>query len=234
MKGLYLLLNLGSISFPLLFSIYKKMDLTQYWKQFLISTTYIAIPYLVWDTIFTSKQIWGFNPNYLLQIDIGNLPFEEILFFYCIPFASLFIYFIFQKYFEKTILPLSISRLLSWCLLLTALLIVIFNLDKAYTVVNFLFFALALLLGMVSNKILLQRFYVAFVWILIPFFLVNGILTGSFIDDQVVWYNNTENLGIRLGTIPVEDTAYAFSMLFLNLLVFNKLKQKAELKNLKV
>jgi lycopene cyclase domain-containing protein len=48
---------------------------------------------------------------------------------------------------------------------------------------------------------------------LIPFFIVNGILTGSFIDEPVVWYNNDENLGIRLFTIPVEDSVYAFTMI---------------------
>ena len=48
---------------------------------------------------------------------------------------------------------------------------------------------------------------------LIPFFIVNGILTGSFIEDQVVWYNNDENLGIRIGTVPVEDSVYAFTMI---------------------
>ena len=49
--------------------------------------------------------------------------------------------------------------------------------------------------------------------IFIPFFLVNGILTGSGIEDQVVWYNDAENMGIRLLTIPIEDTIYNLGML---------------------
>jgi lycopene cyclase domain-containing protein len=55
---------------------------------------------------------------------------------------------------------------------------------------------------------------------LIPFFIVNGVLTGSWIDNQVVWYNDAENLGIRIGTIPVEDSIYAYSMILMNLFFF--------------
>ncbi len=55
---------------------------------------------------------------------------------------------------------------------------------------------------------------------LIPFFIVNGVLTGSGIENEVVWYNDAENIGIRLFTIPLEDSAYAFSMLLFNLVLF--------------
>ncbi|MDO7698288.1 MAG: lycopene cyclase domain-containing protein [Schleiferiaceae bacterium] len=58
---------------------------------------------------------------------------------------------------------------------------------------------------------------------LIPFFITNGVLTGSFIADEVVWYNDAENLGIRLFTIPIEDVSYAFSLLLFNLLIYTKL-----------
>jgi lycopene cyclase domain-containing protein len=61
--------------------------------------------------------------------------------------------------------------------------------------------------------------------ILVPFFIVNGILTGSFIAEPVVWYNNLENLGIRLFTIPIEDIGYAFNMLFLVVFLNEKFKK---------
>ena len=60
--------------------------------------------------------------------------------------------------------------------------------------------------------------------ILIPFVMVNAILTGSFIDEPVVWYNNSENLGIRFLTIPVEDFGYAFSLILFKLLLRKKVK----------
>jgi lycopene cyclase domain-containing protein len=61
---------------------------------------------------------------------------------------------------------------------------------------------------------------------LIPFFIVNGILTGSFIEGEVVWYNNNENLGIRILTIPIEDIVYAFNMLYSSLILIAYFKVK--------
>jgi lycopene cyclase domain-containing protein len=40
--------------------------------------------------------------------------------------------------------------------------------------------------------------------VLIPFLIVNGLLTSI----PVVIYNDNENLGIRIYTIPIEDTVY--------------------------
>ncbi|RZV65666.1 MAG: lycopene cyclase domain-containing protein, partial [Flavobacteriaceae bacterium] len=68
--------------------------------------------------------------------------------------------------------------------------------------------------------------YVTFLVMLIPFFIVNGILTGSFIEDQVVWYSDSEIIGIRLFTIPIEDTVYAFTMILTNLVLVEYLQKK--------
>ena len=73
---------------------------------------------------------------------------------------------------------------------------------------------------------LLKQFYLTFLVMLIPFFLVNGILTGTGIESEVVWYDNAQNLGIRLGTIPIEDVVYAFSLILLNLLLFEMFRKE--------
>jgi lycopene cyclase domain-containing protein len=60
---------------------------------------------------------------------------------------------------------------------------------------------------------------------LIPFFIVNGILTGSGLKQPVVWYNNAENIGIRLFTIPVEDIAYGLELILANIFFFEIFKK---------
>ena len=42
--------------------------------------------FIPWDIIFTINEIWGFNPDYLKGAKILSLPYEEWLFFICIPY----------------------------------------------------------------------------------------------------------------------------------------------------
>jgi lycopene cyclase domain-containing protein len=63
-------------------------------------------------------------------------------------------------------------------------------------------------------------FYLAYFVSLVPFLIVNGILTSL----PVVWYNNAHNLGIRLYTIPIEDTMYSLLLLLMNVWLYEGIK----------
>ncbi|MFZ1617834.1 MAG: lycopene cyclase domain-containing protein, partial [Flavobacteriales bacterium] len=64
--------------------------------------------------------------------------------------------------------------------------------------------------------------------LLLPFMIVNGILTGSMLEEAVVWYNDAENLGVRIGTIPVEDVFYGLLMVLVPITIYEALlKRKA-------
>lgn len=219
MDYLYLLLNLGSLSVPFLFSFHPKLKFYKYWKHLSIGIIIGMLVFIPWDILFTKHNVWGFNHDYFLDITWFSLPMEEWLFFICIPYACVFTHFALLHYFPNMKLNLNSTKYLSYVLITILLFTAILNYTKWYTLINFLIGALITFIVLKKNINLLQKYYVTFIVMLIPFFLVNGILTGSFIESEVVWYNNNENLGIRLFTIPVEDTIYAFSLILINLFV---------------
>ena len=225
MTPLYFIILVASGVVPILFSIFG-IDFIKNWKNFTISTTVAAAVFLIWDAIFTAHGIWGFTEEYCLGIYFLKMPLEEWLFFYIIPFVSLFSHFALFYAFPNLKLNKTTTRYISVALLGVSLFLITFFYPRAYTVVNFSFLLVAIALGMRFKIELLQQFYISFLIILIPFFVVNGILTGLITDIPVVWYDNTENLGIRLITIPVEDIGYAFTMLFGNLMIFDLLNKK--------
>ena len=69
-------------------------------------------------------------------------------------------------------------------------------------------------------------FYLSYAIILIPFTLVNGVLTGYITPEPIVWYNDAENLGIRFLTIPIEDYLYYFLMYGMSYVVYERVKPK--------
>tara|TARA_B110001454_G_C12595428_1_gene382096 strand:- start:12 stop:689 length:678 start_codon:yes stop_codon:yes gene_type:complete len=222
---LYLLLNIGSVSIPFLYSFEKKMRFIKHWKQVVASLTIVATVFIIWDVIFTANGVWGFNPNYHLNILFFGMPIEEWMFFFCIPYASIFIHYALAYFKPTLLLSKKMTRFITFLFMLILLPVVFLNIEKDYTFVNSIFLLFILLMGSVYGIKHLQRFYISFLVILVPFFIVNGVLTGTGLDEPVVWYNNTKNLGIRLATIPVEDIGYAFTLIFGNILLIEKFKK---------
>lgn len=226
--ALYLVILLGSLLFPLGYTIIK-LDVIKQWKAFFTSTLLVALVFLVWDLFFTHAKIWGFNEMYCLGICFYKIPIEEVLFFFIIPFSSLFIHFAFVYAYPKLKLGNKLTKILTLSLTCISVVIAALNYTKAYTVVNFYVLACSLLLALAYKPAILSQFYLSFAIILIPFGIVNGALTGSFTPDPIVWYDNSQNLGIRIATIPVEDIGYAFSMLLMNLTIFDFLSAKTSI-----
>ena len=214
MNNLYLYLNLGSIAIPFLYSFHPKLKFYRQWKGLFIGVLVMMLIFIPWDIAFTSNGFWGFNPDYYLNIRIFELPIEEWLFFICIPYACVFTHYALLFYFPDLGLSFKTSKLLSYTLMLVMLLILSFNYDRWYTLINYGLAVVLIPIVLLKNPDLLRRYYLTFLVMLIPFFLVNGILTGSFIENEVVWYNNEENLGIRMFTIPVRRKPRSFTSLF--------------------
>lgn len=225
-RFLYLSLDLASISIPLLFSFYKPAPFYKTWKYLWPAIALPAALFILWDEWFTRMGVWGFNPRYLTGVFIGNLPIEEILFFICIPYACVFTYFALKHLIEKDYL-FQHQELISSVIIIIMLLMGMQQIEKWYTGVTFILLGIFLAFQMFKIRPrYMGRFYLAYAVILIPFFIINGILTGSFIEEQVVWYNNDENLGIRIGTVPVEDIFYGMLLILLNVVIYEWLQEK--------
>jgi len=217
----YLLIDFLCLLFPLLLSFSTKAPFYKQIKHFIIPCIITAFLFILWDIIFTKIGVWSFNTNYVTGIYFFNLPLEEVLFFIFIPYACVFTYFI-----VNTLINVSFSNsfatTFSWILALGLLIVAFINIQKLYTSVTFFLTSALLIYHAINKTVHMTKFYISFLFILIPFFIANGILTGSFINEPVVVYNNKENLGIRMFTIPFEDTFYGMLLILLNVTLFQR------------
>ena len=227
MPNLYLLINFFSILFPLAYSFDKKVRYFTRWKYLFPALLIPAILFIAWDMYFTSIGVWGFNPRYLSGINIINLPIEEVLFFFCIPFASIFIYDVI-KFFNKGFSP-KVSSVISLVIILLSVGAAVIFHDRLYPLVTFISVAVfVFIMQFILKAGFIGRFYLSYLFILIPFLIVNGLLTGSFIHEEVVWYNSAEIMGIRINTIPVEDAFYGLLLLMMNVALYEGFMKKAK------
>lgn len=221
---LYSILLLASILVPLSLSFDKKLQFYKQWKYLLPSLIFLALFYIAFDIYFTKLGVWGFNAKYHSSLVFFKLPIEEWLFFVIIPYASLFLHDAIVLYFKHFKISNRLTNYLSIGLILLSLCITIRNIEKAYTTYIFILVILVLLISLYDKRMVMKHYYCTFLVMLIPFIMVNAILTGTCIAEPIVWYNNKEILGLRILTIPIEDFAYAFSLILFNLLLRNKLK----------
>ncbi len=226
---LYLTVDFFSLLFPFLFSFYPKAPFYKKWKYLFPAIAVPGILFIIWDILFTRMGVWGFNPTYLCGIYFFNLPLEEILFFICIPYSCVFTYEAVNYFAKRKMLSDRWTEFISDVMIFALLIVGTLHHDRWYTSVTFFATAIfVLLLRRVWKVGFLNNFFFSYVFILIPFFIVNGILTGTGLDQPVVWYNNSENLGIRMGTIPIEDTFYGMLLLMMNVAVFEYLQARTK------
>lgn len=224
--SLYLKILILSALIPFSLSFDRNLAFFRKWKFVFPAILLVALIYILFDIVFTARGIWGFNPRYHSNTVLFGLPLEEYLFFIVIPYASLFLHYAFILYFPEIRLNRKLSNILSFFLITFLFIVMLFNWSKLYTVYIFSFTIIAVLFDLINTKSVLPSYFVTFLLILIPFLIVNSFLTGSFIDGEIFWYDNTEILGIRILTIPIEDLVYAFSMILFSLMLTELFERK--------
>lgn len=219
----YLLLLLFSISYPLYKSFEERIQMYKSFKVYLISITSVAIPFIIWDVIFEHLGTWSFNPQFVTGIYILNLPLEEWLFFFIVPYACIFIYEVLNYFFKADI---NVKLLQSILFILSIVLFVVSYIyrQQIYTfVISFVMAVLLLVQVLFNSPHSNWKAIRAFLVSLIPFILMNGLLTFL----PVVSYNDAENSGFRIFTIPVEDAGYLYILLMLNFMIIEFLRKKS-------
>jgi len=208
----YLVINFFTILYPIAQSFEHRLNYYKKWKYLFPSIFITGVFFIIWDVLKTYYGVWSFNPKYLIGKYIINLPIEEWLFFLTVPYACVFIYEVLNYFVRKDILAKNSFDIAKVLGIFNILLAIIFF-DRAYTFVVFTFNGIFLLLHSFLFKFKwLGRFFLSYIVSLIPFFVVNGLLTGI----PIVLYNDNENLGIRLFTIPIEDSMYSMLLFLMN------------------
>lgn len=227
MKSLYLLVDFFTVLIPFLFSFHPKIKFYKTWKQFFIASIAVAFVFIIWDAAFTYLNVWSFNPRYVTGFYFFQLPIEEILFFICIPFSCVFTFFCLDKFYDLKWGDKSEKKLVLFLFALLVATALIFG-DRLYTSITFIATAFTLVfLKFIFRVSWLGKAISVYAILLVPFMIVNGILTGSGLQQPVVIYNKTEIMNIRLFTIPLEDVFYGLELFLLNVGLYKFLTKKA-------
>ena len=192
---LYLILMILSISYPLLNSFESKIYFVKKWKLLFPSIGIMMLVFIPWDIWFTKLGVWSFSDNFIIGYKLFYLPIEEWLFFIFIPFCCVFIHEVLLYYFPINKLCFSSKITLFFSLILFFMSFLFF--DKLYTCcVSFITSCLMLVISF-KKKTFINNLIRTYLVSLIPFLLVNGILTGSF-NNPVVLYNSSAIINVRL------------------------------------
>ncbi len=217
---------LFTLSYALAKSFEPRVRFVRFWPGVFLGSLVMWALFIPWDMWFTANDAWGFNEKYTIGLHIGNLPIEECMFFVVVPFACAFIYEVLYYFVPLNILKPAQNAISAILILLSFALSIVF-VDRIYTFITFSLLSLFLIWHLLVKRAeWIGRFYFAYIIIQLPFFLVNGALTGLFTKEPVVWYNNSVIMGPRLITIPLEDMGYNMLMLLIVITVLEEYKKR--------
>jgi|SRR5690554_5349801 len=220
----YLLILFLTVAICFIASFDKRIRFDRHFGAFIKAAIVVAVPFIAWDIWFTARGVWWFNTDYTLGIVVAGLPVEEWLFFICIPFSCIFTYFCLDKFFKLEWLS-GFNNLIVFFSVICCSVIALLHDDKIYTLITALVTITTLIyLHFMARADWIGRASLVFTVLMLGFFPVNGVLTGTGLDAPIVNYNPQDFLGIRMKTIPVEDAVYGYTQFLLVLYFFKRFK----------
>lgn len=222
----YFIILAASLAGPFALSFDKKVAFYKKWKYVFPAIILPALFYIAWDIYFTSEGVWQFNEKYITGIKIANLPVEEMLFFLLVPYCCLFIYECIRSYFPNLKDRKGADVFLKILAVFLMIIGIIFY-HRYYTAWTFIFLSLFIFIVYACRDYYKNfdavSFLCSYAIMLIPFLIVNGFLTAI----PIVLYNNSQNLGIRIYTIPFEDVFYGMLLIMLVICSYERKLKRA-------
>jgi len=227
----YILILFFTVIVCFIASFDKRILFSRHFKPFFLAALIVAVPFIAWDIWFTAHGVWWFNIDYTLGYTLGGLPIEEWLFFICIPFSCVFTYYCINKFFNLKFF-LGFNNLVVFFSVIVCSVVALVHHDKIYTLVTAIATIGTLVyLHFVARVDWIGKASFVFSILMLGFFPVNGILTGTGLESPIVNYNPKDFLGIRILTIPIEDAVYGYTQFLLVLYFFKKFKSNRRMKD---
>ena len=208
---------------PLLFRTASKTRIFPKLKYFIPAIIFSSAVFIIWDNRFAQIGIWNYNPEFFSGKEIFSLPWEKWLYYVVVSWVSLFVYEWVKIKFSYLKID-NISLAISLALLVVFGLTAFFSRQKIYTF--FTFFLLAIYFGYTffrnRFKSHFTHFYITFLILLIPFFILSVIL----VKLPAISYHSEHTLQVQLLQIPVEKLAGLFLLLFINITITEYLAER--------
>ncbi|NQU52849.1 MAG: lycopene cyclase domain-containing protein [Bacteroidetes bacterium] len=219
----YLLVLIGIFAIPILVGLKKQIGIFSNLKYLVPAMLFTGAIFIMLDMRFEQQAIWRFNPEFLIGINIFNLPIEEWLYFIGVPFLGVFIYEFVKHRFSNFEQPNAFLAVSLFLILLFGI-IAYFSRQKLYPF--FTFFLLAIYLGYTVFRNRFKKhytkFYLAYFIMLVPFILISGILTAL----PIIEYNPIHHFTFQIYSIPIENFASLFLLLLMNITIYEYLKER--------
>lgn len=187
------------------------------WKQLGLTYLFVSVPFVLLDAFSHSRGWWHYNPEHVGEATLLGLPVEEVLFFFVIPFACLYLYSAMERQFKQAPVSPLFGKVTAAVLIASLGIVSVFS-PYERTIVD----AVLLLAVLIAWWVIRPQFTRPFVWwsisIMLLFFTVNTALTAL----PIVIYGPEFGSQIRIGTVPFEDAWYNLSLLLGSWLVWSK------------
>lgn len=218
MKSEYFLFNSIVILGPLIVPYVYSRALIPKKKSTIMALGIVGSIFVVWDMLVTG-YFWHFNEKYTLGVNIGSIPFEELLFFLTVPYACLFTYVNLRSFLtdigrhaydnDHYILELASKVVLLLCFFAG---LYGFFMSIYYFVIACWALCISIIIDIYGTKT--RNLYKIYMWLfLIIVLLLTSIFNMYLTARPVVIYNPSYILNIRIGTIPIEDFLYSLSLM---------------------